>query len=220
MLQNLSRLSKQLSRLSITELYGLVAAFLVTIWLLYTFGRHAWLWAWKRRYSISLHSIGSSLPKAWRSFLYIHLPGVLRHFDIADFHQISIIAILFTANMVVLAYEAESWMTAQRRAGSLAVIHVIPLCLGINFGFPADLLHLDRQTMAWLHRWIGRICVLHSLFHGSLMVSISRTSTLTVPIHIIPIIVRKRRNEPMHSPNLDIAADLSRAEAHLSWLCQ
>ncbi|KAI2670183.1 hypothetical protein LCP963914a_9874 [Penicillium roqueforti] len=90
--------------------------------------------------------------------------------------------------MVVLAYEAESWMTAQRRAGSLAVIHVIPLCLGINFGFPADLLHLDRQTMAWLHRWIGRICVLHSLFHGSLMVSISRTSTLTVPIHIIPII--------------------------------
>lgn len=209
MLEILSRLSQQLSGLSITELYGLVAALLVAIWLLYTFGRHVWLWAWKRRYSISLHSIGSNLPKAWRCFLYVHLPGVFRHLDIADFHQIFTLTTLFTANMVASTYRADSWTTAQRRAGSLAVIHVIPLCLGINFGFPADLLHLDRQIMTWFHRWIGRICVLHALFHGSLVVSIARIVTLAIPSHFIPMIVRKRRNGPRPSHvNLDVAADL------------
>ncbi|KAJ5642499.1 hypothetical protein N7490_006499 [Penicillium lividum] len=128
------------------------------------------------------------MPKAWRSFLYIHLSTVFRHLDIAEFHQALTIAILFTANIVVLTYGAESWTAAQRRAGSLAIIHIIPLCPGINFGFPADLLHLDRQVLAWFHRWIGRICVLHALLHGSLVVSIARISILAIPSHLIPMI--------------------------------
>ncbi|OQD77360.1 hypothetical protein PENANT_c110G04200, partial [Penicillium antarcticum] len=35
----------------------------------------------------------------------------------------------------------------------MAVINLVPLCTGISFGLPADLLHVDRQMLAWFHRW-------------------------------------------------------------------
>ncbi|KAJ5611987.1 hypothetical protein N7510_005181 [Penicillium lagena] len=63
-----------------------------------------------------------------------------------------------------------------------------PLCLGINFGFPADVLHIDRQTLAWFHRWTGHICVLHSLLHGSFVVSNVRKSMPPNPNYIITIL--------------------------------
>ena len=70
-----------------------------------------------------------------------------------------------------------------------AVIHVIPLCTGINFGFPADTLLTDHLVLAWVHRWVGRTFLLHSLLHGSLVASSARTSAVTAPPSILPIVV-------------------------------
>ncbi|KAJ5365259.1 hypothetical protein N7517_008145 [Penicillium concentricum] len=41
--------------------------------------------------------------------------------------------------------------------------------------------------LAWFHRWVGRIYVLHSLLHCSLLVSVARTTTLANPRYIVPI---------------------------------
>ncbi|KAJ6038448.1 hypothetical protein N7460_008219 [Penicillium canescens] len=69
----------------------------------------------------------------------------------------------------------------------MAVINIVPLCTGISFGFSADLLHVDRQMLAWFHRWVGRICVLLSVLHCSLLVTVTRTMNLANPRHIVPI---------------------------------
>ncbi|KAI2732829.1 hypothetical protein DTO013E5_10246 [Penicillium roqueforti] len=94
---------------------------------------------------------------------------------------------MLAANIFGLRFRTQSWTQAQKRAGSLAVINLIPLCSGVSFGLPADLLHVDRQMLAWFHRWVGRICVLHSILHGSLLVSIARTTTLASPRYAVPI---------------------------------
>jgi hypothetical protein len=130
-----------------------------------------------------------------------------------NLQQTSAILILLTANIIVLTYRAETWAAAQKRAGSLALIHIIPLCSGINFGFPADLLHFDRQDFAWFHRWVGRVCVIHSLLHGSLVVSIVKMSTLATPSRFIPMIVRK------HTINDSSSIDLSMAANHVQGGC-
>jgi hypothetical protein len=50
---------------------------------------------------------------------------------------------------------------------------------------------MDRQMLAWFHRWVGRICVLHSLLHCSLLVTVARTMNLADSRYIIPIAVSK-----------------------------
>ena len=85
-----------------------------------------------------------------------------------------------------------SWTEVQTKAGALAVIHFLPLCTGMSFSLPADLLHIDRQTFAWLHRWFGRLCVLQSLLHSSMLVSVARKSTLATSRYMVPLVVRER----------------------------
>ena len=184
-----SGLYRWLSRLSVPELYGLCAVFLFASWLCLSLGRHAWLRARKWRHLAFWRSTNSSLLRAWRHYLHVHLPKVFRWLDISTYQQGLVVAIFSAANIVVLSYGADSWATTQRRAGTLAVIHVIPLCTGINFGFPADTLLTDHLVLAWLHRWVGRTFLLHSLLHGSLVASSARTSAVTAPPSILPIVV-------------------------------
>ncbi|OQE65759.1 hypothetical protein PENNAL_c0198G09455, partial [Penicillium nalgiovense] len=124
---------------------------------------------------------------SWRRLAFVHLPKCLYWLDIPNYREALILAVMLAANIVGLRLRAHSWAEAQKRAGSLAVINLVPLCTGISFGLPADLLHVDRQMLAWFHRWIGRICVLHSLFHCSLLVAAARTMNLVTPRHIFPI---------------------------------
>ncbi|KAF3004643.1 hypothetical protein E8E15_000933 [Penicillium rubens] len=124
---------------------------------------------------------------SWRRLAFVHLPKCLHWLDIPNYREALILAVMLAANIVSLRLRAHSWAEAQKRAGSLAVINLVPLCTGISFGLPADLLHVDRQMLAWFHRWIGRICVLHSLFHCSLLVAAARTMNLVTPRHIFPI---------------------------------
>jgi len=179
----------KLSSLSIPTLYGLLSAVIILCWLLYISGRQILFYIWDRRHVVSGYSLGSRLPHPWRHWVCVSLPRGFQWIDISTYCQALTVVILFAANIVALRLGTDSWHTARIRAGSLAIIHMAPLCLGINFSFPADVLHIDRQTLAWFHRWNGHICVLHSLLHGSLVVSAVRQSMPANPNYIITTLV-------------------------------
>ena len=166
-------------------------------WLLYILGRSVSLGIWHRRRLVSWHSISSQLSEPWRQWMCVYLPKLSQWIGISTFSQALAVAILIAANIVALAFRTTSWHTAKIRAGSLAVIHLIPLCLGFNFGFPADLLHLDRETFAWFHRWTGHICVLHSFLHRSLVVSMVRQLRPASQDAIITVLVSGRSGQEL-----------------------
>ncbi|KGO67557.1 hypothetical protein PITC_094260 [Penicillium italicum] len=174
-------------RITIPDLYAISASVLILIWLIYWLGKRAAFWIGRVRHVVCRRWIISRLPGSWRRFYFIYLPTGLRWLDISTHHQGIAIVILFTANTIGLMLHTDSWSEAQRRAGALAVIHPILLCTGLTFGLPGDILHLDRQVLAWCHRWIGRLCVLHSLLHGSALVPIVKASTLATAGHIVPL---------------------------------
>lgn len=85
------------------------------------------------------------------------------------------------------------------------MINLIPLCSGVSFGLPVDLLYVDRQMLAWFHCWVGRICVLYSILYGSLLVSIARTTTLASLCYVVLIAVGVKLLGP--SPTIDVGVD-------------
>ncbi|CAG8235185.1 unnamed protein product [Penicillium salamii] len=174
-------------RISIPELYAISAFILLAIWLIYWFGRSAILGVARLHRIVSRRWIASQLPGSWRRFYFFYLPTGLRWIDISTYHQGIAIVIMFTVNIIGLTLRIDSWNEAQRRAGPFAIIHLIPLCTGLTFGVPADILRLDRQVMAWCHRWIGRLCVMHSLLHGSVLVPVVRASALLTAGHVVPL---------------------------------
>ena len=192
----------KLESLPIPAIFGLLSAAILLSWLLYILGRFLSLGIWNRRHVASWHSISSQLSEPWRQWMCIYLPKLSPWIDVSTLSQALAIIILIAANLVALTFHTNSWRTAKIRAGSLAVIHLIPLCLGINFGFPADFFHLDRKTFAWCHRWIGNLCVLHSLLHGSLVASTVTQSRLANLDIIITILVRRRR-DPEPVPHIE-----------------
>ncbi|CAG8878827.1 unnamed protein product [Penicillium nalgiovense] len=172
---------------SLPNLYAISAAIILAICLIYWLARDVCLWMWTRRHVVFRFPFRSRMLGSWRRLAFVHLPKCLYWLDIPNYREALILAVMLAANIVGLRLRAHSWAEAQKRAGSLAVINLVPLCTGISFGLPADLLHVDRQMLAWFHRWIGRICVLHSLFHCSLLVAAARTMNLVTPRHIFPI---------------------------------
>ena len=185
----MSKLLHWFSNLSVPEVYGTCAAILLASWLIYSSAVHIWFWTCERRCLLSWHSWSSRLPGFWRRILFVHLPNSFRWLDISTCWQALVLATLLAANILALRLRATSLMVVQKRAGSLAVINIAPLCTGLNFGFPADLLRIDRQSLGWFHRWMGRICVFHSLLHGIIIMSTTKTSILTTPRYLFPIIV-------------------------------
>lgn len=184
-----SALHSWLSHRSTSELYALCGVLVISAWLLCAIARHVWLWVQSKCNRNLWCSIHLHLPRQWKYLLFVSIPRVFSWLDIATFHQAIVVSILFATNLVALTLGADSWATTQRRAGSLAVIHMIPLCTGFNFGFPANLLLLDRQAFAWVHRWIGRLFLIHSILHGSLIVSSHGSPLLATPQYILPITV-------------------------------
>lgn len=187
-----SKLVRWISDLSVPELYSIGAACVLVAWLIYWLGRDVWLWVWRRRHGASWRAWNAKLPGSWRRMLLVYLPKGLRWLDISTYPQTLTVAFLLAANTFGISFRTHSWIEVQKKAGALAVIHFLPLCTGMTFGLPADLLHIDRQTFAWLHRWFGRLCVLQSLLHSSMLVSIARTSTLATGRYMIPLVVCER----------------------------
>ncbi|KAJ5460975.1 uncharacterized protein N7458_002527 [Penicillium daleae] len=183
-----SRLLAWLSNLSAPELYSISAACVLIVWLIYWLGRDVGRWGWRRCHGALWLASTSQQPSAWRRLLFVSLPRTLQWIDISTYLQALTVALLLAANLVGIGFRTHSWAEAQKRAGALAVVHFLPLCTGITFGLPADLLHMNRQTFAWLHRWFGRLCTLQSLLHGSAIVSIAQTSTLATFVYIVPLV--------------------------------
>jgi hypothetical protein len=177
---------------SLPNLYAISAAIILAICLIYWLARDVSLWMWTRHHVVFLFPFRSRMLGSWRRLAFVHLPKCLHWLDIPNYREALILAVMLAANIVGLRLRAHSWAEAQKRAGSLAVINLVPLCTGISFGLPADLLHVDRQMLAWFHRWVGRICGLHSLIHCSLLVTVARTMNLATSRHIVPIAVSQR----------------------------
>ena len=211
-----SKLVRWISDLSVPELYSIGAACVLVAWLIYWLGRDVWLWIWRRRHGAFWRAWNAKLPGSWRRMLLVYLPQGLRWLDISTYPQALTVAFLLAANIFGISFRTHSWIEVQKKAGALAVIHFLPLCTGMTFGLPADLLHIDRQTFAWLHRWFGRLCVLQSLLHSSMLVSIARTSTLATCRYMIPLVVCERRGCD-HTPLLTqvIVADFAQAACSL-----
>lgn len=80
-----------------------------------------------------------------------------------------VLAALLIANITAVSVHVRSWAEVQKRAGCLAVTHLVPLCSGFSFSLPAHVYRVERSTLQWAHRWLGRICALHCLLHGSVV---------------------------------------------------
>ncbi|KAJ5483154.1 hypothetical protein N7530_002400 [Penicillium desertorum] len=172
-----SRIHSWFIKTSIPDKYGLCVAVLIAIWLAYWFGRRCGHWVMRVRQVVS-----------WRRLLQSPTPHILRWLDVSSWLQFAAIAIISSANMVAITLWTHSFVEVQKRAGSLAIIHLLALCTGFTFSLPADICHIERQTLAWLHRWFGRICVLYSLLHGSVIVSVARKSARTSASFVVPLL--------------------------------
>jgi hypothetical protein len=173
-----SKIHSWFTNISIPDKYGLCLAALLLVWLVYWLGRRYSCWV------LRVHRVVS-----WRRLLQSPVPLILRWFDISSWLQLSVITVLISANIVVVSLSANSFAEVQKRAGSLAVIHLLTLCSGFTFSLPSDICNMDRNTLGWLHRWFGRTCVLHCLIHGSVVVNIARKSAITAASYVVPLIV-------------------------------
>lgn len=87
---------------------------------------------------------------------------------------------LVIANIIAVSFQVRSRAELQKRAGCLAVTHLIPLCSGFSFSLPAHVYRIKQGPFQWAHRWLGRLCVVHCLLHGSILVTVARNTRLEV----------------------------------------
>ena len=155
-----SQLYKRIANISLTVWYVIVAIAMLGIWLFCRFAYRCW------RTIIQLHGVNTL-----RRALRIQVPKLVSCLDVVTYLDGALVAILVTANVVPLALWSQSWEAVQRRAAKLAVINMAPLWTGLTFGLPADLLGIDRATLVWSHRWVGRLVALHAFLHGSIVIA-------------------------------------------------
>ena len=160
--------------------YGLCMAFLLAAWVSYlggcTGGR------WLRRLWV----------RCQRQTLRSSVPALMQFLDIESYAQALVLLICLAANIVALCLSARSFADTQRRAGILGVIHLMPLCASPSFSFVSHVLYIDRETVTWLHRWAGRIFMVHCVLHGTMIVKIGRVAsvyTLTAGPTLIALVV-------------------------------
>lgn len=100
------------------------------------------------------------------------------------------VALLLTVNILPLVMQAPSWATMHRRAANLAIINFVPLWTGWTFGFPAHLLGIDWSAVAWMHRWVGRMVIIHSVLHGAVVILSDGQPVQAIQQHYVPFLVR------------------------------
>ncbi|KAL6230915.1 hypothetical protein BDW75DRAFT_248280 [Aspergillus navahoensis] len=123
-----------------------------------------------------------------RRLLAYPLPRPFAHLDMATVQQGSMVVLLLTVNILPLVVRAPSWVTLHRRAANLAVINFMSLWMGWTFGFPAHLLGIDWSAVAWMHRWVGRMVVIHSVVHGAVVILGDGQPMQAIRQHYIPIL--------------------------------
>jgi hypothetical protein len=160
-----AKLSHWLSGVSLPGKYGLCAALILFACVFYHIGRDCLAWSLKLQRAVS-----------WRRFLQSPVPSILYRLDILSYVHCLLLAALWTSNVVVLVFAAQSFAEVQKRAGSMAVIYLFPLFAGPTFSQTSSLSRLSRDTLAWVHRWVGRVCLVHCLLHGTMIVELARRS--------------------------------------------
>lgn len=161
------KLSHWLSGVSLPGKYGLCAALILFAYVFYYIGRDCLAW------SLKLHRAVS-----WRRFLRSPVLSILYRLDILSYVYCLLLVALWTSNVVVLVFAAQSFAEVQKRAGLMAVIYLFPLFAGPIFSQISSLGRLSRDTLAWVHRWVGRVCLVHCLLHGTMIVELARRSAL------------------------------------------
>ncbi len=79
------------------------------------------------------------------------------------------ILLFLAANITVCTFKIHDRTELAQRCGALSLINIVPLFLGGQTSFLADLiLRLPLGQRSVIHRWLGRICVLQGLVHGVL----------------------------------------------------
>ena len=110
--------------------------------------------------------------------------------NVPSYLQGAVLAFLVIANTIAVSVQVP-WAELQKRAGCLAVTHLIPLYSGFSFSLPAHMYHIKQGTFQWVHRWLDRLCVVHCLLHGSILGTVARNTRLGAPL-IIPLVVREQ----------------------------
>ncbi|KAJ0418330.1 hypothetical protein BJY00DRAFT_302872 [Aspergillus carlsbadensis] len=125
----------------------------------------------------------------WRLLAY-PLPRPFGHLDLATVQQGLVVVLLLTVNILPLVLRTQSWATLNRRAANLAVINFIPLWTGWTFRFPAHFLGIDWSAAVWMHRWVGRMAIIHSVLHGTIAVLGDGQPVQAIRQHYVPFLVR------------------------------
>ncbi|CAG8075684.1 unnamed protein product [Penicillium nalgiovense] len=170
-----SKFAGWLARAPVQDKFGLCGLLALLCWISYSLGRRFSHLPLRLQHAVS-----------WRRFFQAPTPGVLQWLDIPSYLQGGVLAVLVIANIIVISLHARTWADVQKRAGCLAVTHLVPLCSGFSFSLPAHVYYVGRDTFHWAHRWLGRICVLHCLLHGSVLGANARNTShgarLVIPL--------------------------------------
>lgn len=189
MMLTLSKIRDSILALSIPQLYGAIIAVACLGWLSCAYGTLLGAWClWKMKY-VLWPGFLSRVPGPWRQRGYAIGRVCLWWIDIDNTAQGLLVAVLLAANILVLVFRADSWHTIMRRAGQLAVLHLVPLCFGMHFGLPSDIFRIGRSTFACFHRWIGFLSIVHSILHASCIFGAPSTLAMTRPSQVVALTV-------------------------------
>ncbi|CAG8890865.1 unnamed protein product [Penicillium salamii] len=139
-----SKFAEWLARASVQDIFSLCGLLALVCWLSYSLGR---------RYSHGLLRLQHAI--SWRRFFQAPTPGPLQWLDIPSYLQGGIVAALVIANIIAVSVHARSWAEVQKRAGCLAVTHLVPLYSGFSFSLPAHVYRVEQGTVQWAHRWLA-----------------------------------------------------------------
>ncbi|KAJ9480136.1 hypothetical protein VN97_g13151 [Penicillium thymicola] len=179
----ISKFAGWLARASVQDIFSLCGLLGLVCWLSYSLGRRYSHLPLRLQHAVS-----------WRRFFQAPTPGLFQWLDIPSYLQGGVLAALVIANIIAVSVHVQSWAEVQKRAGCLAVTHLVPLCSGFSFSLPVHVYRVERGTFQWAHRWLGRICVLHCLLHGSILGTVARNTRLAAPL-VIPLVVREAGQE-------------------------
>ena len=174
-----SKFAQWVAGTSVQDKFGLCGLFAMICWVSYSFGRRFGHLPFRLHHAVS-----------WRRFFQAPTPTMVQWLDIPSYLQGGVLAALMIANIIAISLHAQNWADVQKRAGCLAVTHLVPLCSGFSIDLPAHVYRVERRTFQWAHRWLGRICVLHCLIHGSVLGTVVRNTALGTSL-IIPLLVRE-----------------------------
>ena len=170
-----------LGNTNVPERYGLCAAAVLVLWLLC-------------RISVILLQWIAQKPTAFllKHVSYRLLPAVLRWLDTTTLSDGLVIIIYVIVNILCAVVGTHSWSQINIRLGILATVNFLPLLAGMGFGPSADAVGVHRHVYTQAHRWIGRVCALQAVVHGSISLATSSKGSWSDRAGSIPLVVRLR----------------------------